>query len=61
MNKYKIDFSRSEYGSMEIEAESQEEAEETFWNNGGWEFNDNGDTDIDEVEALETETQTKIE
>jgi len=48
MNKYKIDFSRSEYGSMEIEAESQEEAEETFWNNGGWEFNDNGDTDIDE-------------
>jgi len=61
MPKYRIDFSRMEYGSMEIEADSYEDAEYKFWSGEYWEyFEDKGETDINETILLEQETQATI-
>lgn len=58
MKKFRIEFSESQYGHMEIKAESREEAIDAFWNTYDFEFDHSGDLEIDDIDEVGEVQQT---
>lgn len=61
MPKFSIQFTISEFGCVDIEAEDEEDAKNKFWElNNKHNYCDKGDTNIDEIDCLDEETQRRL-
>lgn len=62
MPKFKVLFTISEWGSVDIEADDEEDAKNKFWDLDDKDhYCGDSDTDIDEIICLEEETQRRLE
>jgi hypothetical protein len=60
MKTYQIELKRTSYVNIEIEAESQDEAEALAWKGIGQDYyRDDGHWDIESIEELEDEPETE--